>query len=546
MSRRISIIIGSRDRRHVIANTLWSLRNQTHTLWDLVIVDDGSDQFHPDKWEKDGYLEHILKELRKNHKVEVIGSPKAGKVGANFQAGYKYAIKEWNDQVVFRCDDDVVLESDYFERLVKVFDDPKVGAASGLMLSPGNDIQEIPVGDERYQKWGKIDTLIKDPNLQWFKHESDQPFEVEFLHSIQAVRTDIMKVIGGFDDILFSNFREEDHLSWRVFVEGYKVLVVPTAVAWHLKSPTGGNRENKNSWVDDCRKFSMIKKTMAPGIHVSLTHAAGDLIMSTPMFEQLRKKYPNRNISAWHPYGKYILEGNPNIDVVCQEVFDAQRTHRIEKSIYGWMAENKWNTHISNAYCRMVGVQEVDNPIPRLYNVEPMEGESNYVIITPSSNAKVYDFSRYSRTKHWDPISNWDELIRRIKETYQCDVIHLSGKEVVDHFDNTRLINNVEYRDAFRWIKGARCVVSIDTMAPHAAAALDIPAVVMWGRSDVNIYGYEKSDIINLVGQCPKNKPCFGNVPFQQDRWVCELPNHPCMPFTIDEVMEAVGKVILR
>jgi len=541
--KRVSVCISTKNRRHILHQTLWSLRNQTYPWWDVVIVDDSTDNFNEASWEKDGFYELVFKEIRRNHKIAVIPSPKTGKIGASWQTGFLWAAEKWSNPLFCRCDDDMWLEPTYLEKLVPVFDDPEVGGVSGLCLTPGQDIQYIPAGDQRYEQWGKVATITNSPNIQWFRHERHDPFPVEFFHSTQVLRTDCLRRIGGFDTALFDNYREENHVSWRVHVEGFKLLVNPLAEAWHLRSPSGGTRAGANTWVDDARKFSLVRQSMAPGIHINLSHAIGDLIMATPAIRELRKKYPDRNITLWHPFAEHVFKDNPHLDHICKNVFDGQRTMRVEESIYGWAAKNSWTGHLVNAYCRMLGVPEQENPIPELFGVEPINGDSNYIVITPQSNAKVYDFSEYSRTKCWDT-NLWATLIEWMKTTYHCEVIHLCGQEVPEYFEGARLVNDTSFRDAFRWIRGARLLVSIDTMAVHAAAALDVPSVVMWGRTEPSIYGYSRPNIVNLYRQCPKDFPCRGGAHYQQDRSTCPIPGHPCMAHGFDEVTAAIKSLI--
>ena len=541
--KRVTICIATKNRRQVLHQVLWSLRNQVYQWFDVVIVDDGDGDFNEQSWTEDSFYGPLIKELQHQHKVKIISSPKSDKIGAVYQAGLLWAIKEWNNPLFLRCDDDVWLDPNYLEKLVKVFDDPKVGAAGGLMLNPGSDIQTIEAGDEKYQEWGKIDNVATVPNLQWFRHEDVTPFAVEHLHSMQMLTTKALKIIGGFDTALFSNFREETHLSWRVALEGYKCTVVPEAEAWHLKAPDGGVRTGSNTWVDDCRKFSLVKKTLSPGIHMSWTHAPGDVIMLTPMLKELRKKYPDRNITLYHPSAKEILEDNPNIDAIGKNAFDVQRTNRTEESVYGWAARNNWTRHLANAYCRIMGVSEVEDPMPELFGIEPHPDFENYIVIAPHSNAKLYDFSDFSKTKWWDK-NKWEELVEYLKETYQCDVIQLSGEEVPEIIEGAWLINDKSLRDAFRVIAGAKCLVSIDTMAQHAAVALGVPTVVMWGRTSPSNYGYQKDNIVNLYRDCPKNHPCYNGALYQQDISQCKFSKHECMDHSIEEVKAAVASII--
>ena len=109
-------------------------------------------------------------------------------------------------------------------------------------------------------------------------------------------------------------------------------------------------------------------------------------------------------------------------------------------------------------------------------------------------------------------------------------------------------------------------VISVDTMAHHAAAALGVPSVVLWGRSKACHFGYVKSHIINIQGECPgitvrqefkqdgradslvddviKERPCIGNDQWSMDKQVCPIEGHPCMAgIPTERVIEAIVKL---
>ncbi|MEJ2717830.1 MAG: glycosyltransferase family 9 protein [Deltaproteobacteria bacterium] len=97
----------------------------------------------------------------------------------------------------------------------------------------------------------------------------------------------------------------------------------------------------------------------------------------------------------------------------------------------------------------------------------------------------------------------------------------------------------------------ARLLVSVDTMAHHAAAALGVPTVVLWGRSKPEHFGYRRDNIINIQGTCPgvpvparlcqegttepvsttviRERPCISGDQWSMDREPCPIEGHPCM-----------------
>ena len=543
-SKRVTVIIATHNRMDIVHQLLFSLRMQTFKNFDLCIVDDSDDTtFTQEKWTKHSLYSKIIGELQmQGHRIRIIPGPSNYHVGAVYQAGW-IGTKDWNNALVYRAEDDSWLSPDYLEKVTSLFDDPLVGTASGLMLFAGTKADTFKVDDERY-KHGTIEHLSDSVNVQWSLHTNKKPFSVEHINSAMMLTEAALERIGGFESTLLNFHREDTHLSWRVCLEGMKVLIHPGAIAYHFRAGTGGARAVKdgNKSLDDLRRWNIVKKNIKPGIHVNFSHAIGDIILSTPAFEQMKIKYPDRNISIHHPYVVDAFTGNPNIDEIAKGQFDAQRTCRIEKSVYSWMAENKWEGHIAEAYCRMLDVGLASSTRPQLFGIDPMESSNPYVIITPQSNAKLFDFSDISRTKYWAN-DRWQTIINYMKEK-GYDVIHLTGDEVHDEYENVIRVRNLPFREAFRWIAGARLLVGIDTLGPHVSAAFSIPTVTMFGRTRPEQYGHEGPDRVNLWNPCPVEYKCFNNQPYQQDREQCPLPDHDCMNYSVEQVIEAIERLL--
>ena len=121
-------------------------------------------------------------------------------------------------------------------------------------------------------------------------------------------------------------------------------------------------------------------------------------------------------------------------------------------------------------------------------------------------------------------------------------------------------------REAIAFIAHARLLVSVDTMAHHAAAAFGVPSVVLWGRSRPQHFGYRKDNIINIEGECPgmqvqkhvyeqnakrpvlatvlQPRPCINNDQWAMDQRVCPIEGHPCMSgISVDSVVQAMKRL---
>jgi ADP-heptose:LPS heptosyltransferase len=428
------------------------------------------------------------------------------------------------------------------------------GACGGLFLHPGQPIETLAAEDPLYEH-ATIEGLSDRVNIQWYRHQRQDLIPVEHLTANILFSRKWLDTVGGFETSLYRQHRDETQATWRLHVEGAALFVDPSAVAWHLKGVDGGARGYPaDIYIEDHRRFMAQRKTMKPGIHLSLGHAIGDGLMATPMLHVMRKMNPGRNIAVYAPWAKIVLTGNPDVDETADHPLDAQRTVRIEQSVYNWASANHWKGHLAEAYCRMLNLPPPEYVTPRfsLNGEEVLEvlPEEDFIVIAPWSNAKTFDFYQPSGNKNW-PLDRWRIVIQWGHDA-GLKVVQLRGS------DEEPLVEGVDHdvcgrpvREALAVLAKARLLVSVDTMAHHAAAALGVPAVVLWGRSRPEHFGYLKPNVINIQGECPgkpverqlltgknsepatftvvQDRPCIHGDQWAMDQEVCPLPGHPCM-----------------
>jgi ADP-heptose:LPS heptosyltransferase/GT2 family glycosyltransferase len=523
---------------------LWSLIRQEYSSWDLIIVDDSD---VPVPWNRLGVYPRLFNEMsRSDHDIQVVQGPRVGRIGAAYQAGF--CSSSLKNQLFFRADDDSWLEPDYFSRLVQFMEDRSVGACGGLFLHPGEEIETLSFDDKRYAH-ARIEHLSDHINIQWFRHERQSPIPVEHLTADILFNRVWLERIGGFEPQLYCQHRDETQATWRLFLEGAQLLVDPRAVAWHLRAVNGGARnQTPDVFLNDHRTFMAQRKTMQPGIHVHLGHGIGDTLMATPMLEMMRRMNPHRKIAVFAPHATEILGGNPCVDDIAIHALDAQRTVRLQDSVYEWASVNNWDGHLAQAYSRMFDLPEPEDTTPIMPRKEENIREArirDYVLIAPWSNAKTYDLFKVSGNKNW-PFEYWNTVI---------DWAHGKGLSVVQVRESADepSIQGVDLdvcgrslEEALQWILNATLVISVDTMAHHVAASAAIPSVTLWGRSKPQHFGYDKPHIVNIQGECPGgptilsfkgnrtateviDRPCINGNQWSMDMCECPLPGHPCM-----------------
>lgn len=148
---------------------------------------------------------------------------------------------------------------------------------------------------------------------------------------------------------------------------------------------------------------------------------------------------------------------------------------------------------------------------------EKERGIDGAVIIEPH----VKDLP-FSQNKKW-PWERWVELTK-------IDVpwVQLGNRETLP---NVRRVNTPRFRDALPYIAKASLVVTTDGALHHAAAALGVPAVVLWGAHVTpDILGYDThTNIWHGAGPYGARGQCAESI--------AEMER-----ITVDEVREAIER----
>jgi glycosyltransferase involved in cell wall biosynthesis len=111
---KVSIIIPSYNRSHLIGETLDSVLAQTYTNWECIIIDDGS---------TDATEELIANYIKKDSRFQYYHRPKDRLKGANACRNYGYEISNGNYIKWFDSDD--IMYPDFLEKQVILLEEKK-------------------------------------------------------------------------------------------------------------------------------------------------------------------------------------------------------------------------------------------------------------------------------------------------------------------------------------------------------------------------------------------------------------------------------------
>ncbi len=287
----------------------------------LVIFDDNDQPKDIREIQHYEYLLHMLNE--KGIEWSVIFGQKKGQHFNHQMAntmGY-----EW----VWRLDDDTVAEPNVLENLFKHVT-PEVGAVGGSILTP-------PFAKVT-NSTGKIDD-IEEANLQWDYIKEVK--EVDHLHCSFLYRAGVHDYNLSLSQVAH---REETLFTFGLKQKGYKNLIIPDTITWHLKNKKGGIRDFQIEMFQhdeyifrnhlEYRDKTIVVLNCGMGDHIVFNHVL-PYIKNPEVFTCYSEIVPGRSLDdAMRLFG--------DID---------------NYNIYRKMDQWNWKDSLENAFKKMYGVK---------------------------------------------------------------------------------------------------------------------------------------------------------------------------------------------
>ena len=225
----VSVVILNWNGKHFLKNCLSSVLNSDYPNFEIIFVDNAS---------IDGSVEYVLKNFGFDKRLKVIKNNKnLGYTGGN-NVGIKYA----KGKYVVLLNNDTKVEPSWLRELVKVMElNPDVGIAQSKLLLLNNPRLIDCAG-------GFIDPFgygYERGHLEKDKGQYDKVDNIFYSKGASIIiRREILKKVGLFDEDFFMYFDEAD-LCWRVWLAGYRVVLCPTSIVYHMSEGVTGSLEGK-------------------------------------------------------------------------------------------------------------------------------------------------------------------------------------------------------------------------------------------------------------------------------------------------------------
>ena len=171
--------------------------------------------------------------------------------------------------------------------------------------------------------------------------------------------------------------------------------------------------------------------------------------------------------------------------------------------------------HITKYACDICGVE---TKLPKLKEVKAVK-EGNYLTLQ-----KKAGWSQYKEYDHWDAVVE--------------DIQNEFGMPVIELTDNRHISESLSL------LAHSKLHLGIDSVFNHAAAAYNIPAIILWGSTSETFSGYTRDNCVNLNMNMECN-PCFKEKKELSIHYRGECEKEKCINLIKKEaILEAVRKIL--
>ncbi|MCA9296173.1 MAG: glycosyltransferase [Phycisphaerales bacterium] len=212
----VSIVIPTCNRPDLTRRCLAALAVQTYAPYELIVVDDGSDDDTPDVIAAFGADNPAVTFRHHRHDTNL---------GAN--RSRERGILDARGSIVAFLDSDCIAEPDWLERLMAGFDSEDVAAVTGLIRDPEpTNIYELTFkGTHRMGRPGNAHRLVAG-NMAVRR-------DVLMTHRFDHDRAETARTKDGRIDTTVSGRGDEEGLSLKINAAGLRMRTVPDAAVFH-------------------------------------------------------------------------------------------------------------------------------------------------------------------------------------------------------------------------------------------------------------------------------------------------------------------------
>lgn len=435
-------------------------------------------------------------------------------INQGFIDPHTHALSRCNTELFLLLNDDAILPEDGLRKLIAPFDQFPKAALSG----PKDDFQ----------------TLL--PNFHGTKGNA-----FEYLNGACLMcKTEIVKRHGLFDPNLKFAYGEDSDLSLRMREQGYslhkadfRLIHERCATSKHVKEVRAHQEANhtycRNRWAHYLR----VRKMEFP-IIVRRAGAFGDVLLTTPVIQALKWKYP---LSPIH-----VETACPQIFINNPNVASAGKIARMSDALVfelNGSYEAKPNQHFVWTYAEKCGIAEdfIDDRTQfYLSDTDRAKAES---LMPGYGWVAVHVGPSTWRSKEW-PQDRFQAVIDHLRAAgNKVVLVGSAGRSNTGDLDRR---GKTTIHEMGALIQRAKLFIGLDSFPLHCAEAVGTPAIGLFGVTDPKYILTRKTDI----GVFNEAIPTFGLRHRKPGTTVVDDGGEAMNGISVSMVKEAIEKMLSR
>ena len=209
----VSIILVSYNKHDITIQCVESIRRNVIIPYEIIIVDNNSKS-------------ETIEALKNIDGIRLI----LNNENKGFPSGCNDGCRIAKGDIIWFLNNDTIVPPKSLERMVELLiSDDKIGMV-GPVTNHISGNQQIPV---TYTHDNEIDTFASFIAQKYMKQTT---YVIRLVGFSLLIRKSTLSLIGGFDERMGVGFFEDDDLSLRLVVNGYKLLIAKDAFIHHLGS----------------------------------------------------------------------------------------------------------------------------------------------------------------------------------------------------------------------------------------------------------------------------------------------------------------------
>jgi len=264
-------------------------------------------------------------------------------------------------------------------------------------------------------------------------------------------------------------------------------------------------------------------------ILVEIQWRLGDEIMAIPIYESIKRAWPDSDLSVACTYPE-LLEGNPFVDHVI--VDESHDTKEFDRRIC--LRDASRTVPRRDHYAQLAGVASPENS-PTVYwptDEAPIDMNGRWVAVCTGATWS---------TKRW-PMASWQTLCSTLADRgYQLVQVGHGDERIGLAHD---FVDKTSVREAGAIVKRCALYIGCDSGLLHLAAAVGTPAIGLFGPTDPDILFGEHNPITAIRNGRPCAM-CWNGPLTMREPGVCPLRVENCLGMIAVETVLAAALAAL-